>query len=226
MKVMTFAGPPSSGKTSVIIQMIKNIPEWKIGVVKFDCLTSFDKSLYQENGIPVTVGYAGKLCPDHFFVTNIEDAFKWGINSGFDLLVTESAGLCNRCSPYIRTVPAICVIDNLSGLSTPRKLGPMLRFADSVVVTKGDVVSQAEREVFAYNIRQMNTRAKIINVNGITGQGAFMLSKLVKEAPEFSDLTGLQLRFTTPSSVCSYCTGEKNIGLEHQLGMTKKMEFN
>lgn len=226
MKTLTFAGPPSSGKTSAIIQMTRNLLDWKIGVVKFDCLTSFDKSVYEDNGIPVAVGYAGKLCPDHFFVTNIEDAFRWGMNNSFDLLITESAGLCNRCSPYIRTVPAVCVIDNLSGLNTPRKLGPMLRFADAVVVTKGDVVSQAEREVFAFNIRQMNTTAKIINVNGITGQGAFMLSKLAKEAPEFSDLTGLQLRFTTPSSVCSYCTGEKTIGLDHQLGMTKKVEFD
>jgi len=34
---------------------------------------------------------------------------------------------------------AVCVIDNLAGINTPRKLGPMLRLADVVAVTKGDI---------------------------------------------------------------------------------------
>ncbi len=56
-------------------------------------------------------------------------------------------------------------------MNTPRKIGPMLKMADIVAVTKGDIVSQAEREVFSFNIRQVNTSARIIFVNGITGQG-------------------------------------------------------
>lgn len=145
---------------------------------------------------------------------------------GFDLLITESAGLCNRCSPHIQGIPAVCVIDNLSGINTPRKLGPMLKFADIVVVTKGDIVSQAEREVFAYNIRQMNSRAQILSLNGVTGQGAFLLSRQILRAKDVSNLDGLRLRFTTPSSICSYCTGETMIGSAYRLGMQKKMEFD
>lgn len=125
----------------------------RIGVVKFDCLTSFDDLRYREAGIPVQIRFSGKICPDHYFVSNIEDAVRWGIQSGCELLITESAGLCNRCSPYIKGIPSICVIDNLSGINTPRKVGPMLKNADIVVVTKGDIVSQAEREVFAFNIK-------------------------------------------------------------------------
>lgn len=226
MKFITVSGPPASGKTSVILHMIRSVPDYKTAVVKFDCLTSSDEEQYQRAGIKVVVGYAGKLCPDHFFVTNVQDAFDWAKNKGFDLLVTESAGLCNRCSPHIQGVPAVCVIDNLSGINTPRKLGPVLRLADTVVVTKGDVVSQAEREVFAYNIRLVNPRARIMQVNGITGQGAFLLAKSIEKARNIETLSGMQLRFTTPSSVCAYCTGERRIGMEYQLGMNKPMEFN
>ena len=161
MKMLTVSGPPSAGKTSVILRLCEELPNRKIAVVKFDCLTSFDQEQYAAAGIPVVVGYAGKLCPDHFFVTNVQEAFDWARRKGCDLLITESAGLCNRCSPHIRGVPAGCVIDNLAGLNTPRKLGPMLRLADVVAVTKGDIISQAEREVFAYNIRQMNPRATL-----------------------------------------------------------------
>ena len=210
----------------MILQMIKELPRHKIAVVKFDCLTSSDQEQYQNAGVTVVVGYAGKLCPDHFFVTNVQDAFDWAKEKGFDLLITESAGLCNRCSPHIQGVPAVCVIDNLSGINTPRKLGPVLRLADIVVVTKGDVVSQAEREVFAYNIRLVNPRASILQVNGITGQGTFLLAKRLERTRDLDTLSGTQLRFTTPSSVCAYCTGERRIGMEFQMGMNKPMEFD
>ncbi|MFA9463923.1 MAG: GTP-binding protein [Velocimicrobium sp.] len=228
MKLITVAGPPSSGKTSVIIKLIEcmDMPQRSIGVVKFDCLTSFDSENYKEVGVPVRTGFSGKICPDHFFVSNIEDAVQWGIQSSFQVLITESAGLCNRCSPYIKGILSICVIDNLSGINTPRKIGPMLKFADIVVVTKGDIVSQAEREVFAFNIKQVNSAAKIVFINGITGQGTFLLAKYIKKIDEIDSLSNRKLRFTTPSSICSYCTGETKIGEAFQMGMMKKMEFS
>lgn len=227
MKLVTFAGPPSSGKTSVILKLIQcmDMPKGSIGVIKFDCLTSFDSTRYSEAEVPVQTGFSGKVCPDHYFVSNIEDAVQWGLKSGFEYLITESAGLCNRCSPYINGILSVCVIDNLSGINTPRKIGPMMRFADIIIVTKGDIVSQAEREVFAFNIKQMNSTAKIIFINGITGQGTFMLSKLLKNSRDIVTLKDAKLKFTTPAAVCSYCTGERKIGEAYQLGMLKKMEF-
>lgn len=228
MKLITIAGPPSSGKTSVILKLIETLQSQgagSVGVVKFDCLTSFDQIRYHEAGIPVAVGFSGKVCPDHFFISNIEGAVQWGLASGFDMLITESAGLCNRCCPHIREIPAVCVIDSLSGINTPRKVGPMLKFADHVVITKGDIVSQAEREVFKFNVRQVNTRARILFVNGITGQGSFLLARHLRNAAEITTLRDLRLRFTTPASVCSYCTGETRIGEEFQSGMIKKMTF-
>ena len=225
MRLITVSGPPSSGKTSVILKTIQCLSEYKTGVVKFDCLTSFDQKQYEEYQIPTRTGYSGKLCPDHYFITNIQEVFQWGLSEDFDFLITESAGLCNRCSPHIRTVLSICVIDNLSGINTPRKLGPMLKFSDIVVVTKGDIVSQAEREVFAFNIRQINTTAKILFVNGLTGQGAFLLSKHLLHSRDLNSLEGKRLRFTTPTAICSYCTGETMIGTAYQMGITKKINL-
>lgn len=227
MKLITVAGAPSSGKTSVILQLVSCLKQkkTKIGVVKFDCLTSFDQLRYQEAGLLVKVGVSGKVCPDHFFISNIEEAVQWGQKQKLDMLITESAGLCNRCSPHINGVPAVCVIDNLSGVQTPRKIGPMLKLADVIVITKSDIVSQAEREVFKFNVRQANNRASILFVNGITGQGAFMLCKFIDDAADITTLQNRRLRFTTPASVCSYCTGETRIGKKHQMGMMKKIDF-
>jgi ABC-type lipoprotein export system ATPase subunit len=120
---------------------------------------------------------------------------------------------------------AICVIDSLSGVNTPKKIGPMLKFADIVVITKGDIVSQAEREVFALMVREANPKAKILEVNGLTGQGAYELSTYLKNSRSIETLDGEKLRFTMPSALCSYCLGETIIGEDYQTGNTKKINF-
>ncbi|MBP9500472.1 MAG: hypothetical protein KBE59_05900, partial [Acetoanaerobium sp.] len=173
MNLITISGPPSSGKTSIITKTIESLKSRgiNVGVVKFDCLYTDDDKIYEKLGVPVKKGLSGSLCPDHYFVSNIEEVVQWGIKKDLDLLITESAGLCNRCSPYIQNIKAICVIDNLSGINTPKKIGPMLKTADMVVITKGDIVSQAEREVFASKVSSVNPRALVMHINGLTGQG-------------------------------------------------------
>ncbi|HEY0283740.1 MAG TPA: GTP-binding protein [Rhizomicrobium sp.] len=228
MRVITIAGPPSVGKTSVAIKTAKSLAASgrRIGIVKFDALSTTDDELYERAGLPVVVGLSGSVCPDHFFVSNIDDCLGWGRSIGVDILIAESAGLCNRCSPHIRDMLAVCVVDNLSGIHTPRKIGPMLKLADVVVVTKGDIVSQAEREVFAFNVLRANPKATIISFNGITGQGASALARHIAEAPHMDGLEGRRLRFPMPSAVCPYCIGETAIGCDHQRGNVRKMTFD
>lgn len=229
MNLVTISGPPSSGKTSVILKTIDALKRRNVsvGVVKFDCLHTDDDVLYEKAGLPVKKGLSGALCPDHYFVSNIEEVTAWGLELGLDLLVTESAGLCNRCSPYIKDIKAICVIDNLSGINTPKKIGPMLKTADIVIITKGDIVSQAEREVFASKVNTVNPGAVIMHINGLTGQGAFELSTLLyDERQKVDNLKGKKLRFSMPAALCSYCLGETRIGASYQMGNVRKMDMS
>ena len=229
MNLVIFSGPPSSGKTSVILKTIDAFRQryLKVGVVKFDCLYTDDDILYEKAGIPVKKGLSGGLCPDHFFASNIEGVVQWGNKLGLDLLITESAGLCNRCSPYLKNVKGICVIDNLSGINTPKKIGPMLKAADIVVITKGDIVSQAEREVFASRVSIVNPKAMVLNINGLSGQGAYELSTLLyDDNMNIDSVQGMKLRFAMPSAMCSYCLGETRIGADYQLGNTKKIKWD
>lgn len=228
MKMVTVAGAPSCGKTSVILHLAQELKGrgHKPAVVKFDCISSQDEAVYRDVGIEVTTGLAGGLCPDHFFVSNIDASWLWAKETGADILITESAGLCSRCSPHIKGITAVCVIDNLSGVNTPRKIGPMLRTADIVIITKGDIVSQAEREVFAYRVRRVNPLARIFACNGLTGQGAFALYREIERSPEIDGVEGLILRFTMPAALCSYCLGERKVGHDYQIGNTRTMNFN
>ena len=226
MNLTIFSGPPSSGKTAVILKTIAALQNRgiKVGVVKFDCLYTDDDVAYEKAGVPVKKGLSGALCPDHFFASNIEEIVRWGNRIGLDLLISESAGLCNRCSPYLKDIKGICVIDNLSGINTPKKIGPLLKSAD--IVVKGDIVSQAEREVFASRVSSVNPRAVVMHVNGLTGQGAYELGTLVyDESKRVDSVQGVQLRFPMPAALCSYCLGETRIGENYQLGNVKKMDL-
>ena len=228
MNLVVFSGPPSSGKTSVILKTVDALKQQgiSVGVVKFDCLYTDDDILYEKAGIPVKKGLSGALCPDHFFVSNIEEVVQWGRSLGLSMLITESAGRCNRCSPYIKEIKGVCVIDNLSGINTPKKIGPMLKSADIVIITKGDIVSQAEREVFASRVNSVNPTAVTMHVNGLTGQGAYELSTLLYEKEkEIDTVQGKQLRFPMPSALCSYCLGETRIGEKYQMGNVRKMNL-
>jgi len=227
VRLVTLAGPPACGKTSVLLRTCAALAEagTSCAVLKFDCLLTRDADIYAAAGIPATAALAGGLCPDHFFATNLEEAFAWAQGTGAECCVIETAGLCNRCSPHLRGVLALCVVDNLMGIDAPEKIGPMLRLADLVLVTKGDLVSQAEREVYRHRIRQMNQRAVIRHVNGLTGQGCRELAAVLARAPQVESVTDMRLRFAMPAAVCSYCLSETRIGSRYQKGNVKKASF-
>ena len=227
LKLVTIAGPPSSGKTSVIIKTIECFDEYTkhCGVIKFDCISSLDEERYARHGITANTGIAGNLCPDHFFVSNIEECIDWAKRNELSTLIVESAGLCNRCAPHLKNHLAVCVLDNLSGIDTPQKTGPMLKLADIVVVTKSDLVSQAEREVFRFKIQQVNPRTKVLFVNGISGQGADKLAQHIEQSLPLENDDTLKLRFSMPSALCSYCLGETRIGSDYQIGLNRKIKL-
>ena len=54
MNLVVFSGPPSSGKTSIVLKAIDALKQRdiKVGVVKFDCLYTDDDVLYEKAGVP------------------------------------------------------------------------------------------------------------------------------------------------------------------------------
>ncbi len=214
MKLITFAGSHASGKTSVILKTCEHLfaANLSVGVMKLDSISTDDDKIYMANNIKILKYISGNVCPDHYFASHITETFNWGLSQKLDVLITESAGLCGRCAPHIRNVPAVCVIDCLAGISAPYKTGPMLFFADYIVVTKGDLVSPAEREVFLRNIHYANSRAKVSFINGLSGQGSSRLSSFIKSSVEIESIKDKFLRFTMPSASCNFCSGQTWVG--------------
>lgn len=228
MKLIVVGGPPAVGKTQVLAHALGHLQSkgHAVRVVKLDCLVADDPEQYAKRGIEAKAGLSTYVCPDHYLATNIGRIVAWGRERSTDILAIESAGLCNRCSPYLSNVMAVGVMDTLSGTNTPRKVGPLLRSADVVVLTRGDLVSQAEREVFRYRVAAVNRNARILEVNGLTGQGSRALAGLMAQAPQLPSGAPMSLRYPMPAAVCSFCLGEKRIGMEALQGNVRLLDLS
>jgi len=228
IKIITIAGTPSSGKTAVISHLARlwEAAGLRVAAAKFDALSTGDDVWFRERvGIPAVKGLGKYICPDHFYISNLEEVVAWGREQSARILFIETAGLCLRCAPHIENIPAVTVMDVLAGMDAPEKMGPLLSLADVVVVTKGDMVSQAEKEVFIHRIRQANPGAQVFQINGLTGSGAIPLRRLMDTWPGREGVSGLSLRYSMPASVCSYCTGETRIGESFQSGNVTKIQI-
>jgi len=209
MKFIIFAGTPGSGKTSIIKYIIQELrSNFKLFFAKFDCLQTLDdERIAREYKIPAVKKLAGELCPDHYTALEIPKIIKE--NKDKDVIILETAGLCLRCSPYIKEGLGINVLDIISG--DPSRYGPILTEADVVAISKGDLISQAEREIFRAKVLKVNPKAKITEINGLTGEGAIDIAEFIKESSDTKN-EKLTLKHSMPSAVCGYCYGNKIIG--------------
>lgn len=226
-KIILLSGSSAVGKTAVLRAMIPDLKEKGINpcVCKIDCLQTRDEESYRKLGVRCVVGLSGDICPDHFLVSNLPELWNWADREGCDTLFIETAGLCHRCSPATERMVAGCVLDCTSSSLAPASLGPMLTQADFIVMTKIDMVSQAEREIITWRLRQLNPNARIFPMDGLAGYGSEPLADWLTRKPETEGFLEDSLRHTMPSGVCSYCVGEIRVGSAYQQGVVGKIRF-
>lgn len=225
MKLIIFAGPPTCGKTTVIKQVIRRIlkKNLKPAYLKIDVLyADEDIQLRNEFNIPTKKIYSGELCPDHCNVVVLDEVVEWAEQQGAEFLFVETAGLCLRCSPYVENSLGIVVLEATSGMNLPRKIGPMLTLADISVITKIDLISQAEREVFRYRILEAAKDIKVVESNALYGIG---IDPIVRDILKSEDIEHpMFLKGNPPVGTCTICVGKKEIGAKNHFGVLRTME--
>ncbi len=225
MKLIIFAGPPTCGKTTVIRQVIRRVQKkgLKPAYLKIDVLyADEDEVLRNEFNIPTKKIYSGELCPDHCNVVVLDEVVEWAEQQGAEYLFVETAGLCLRCSPYIENSLGIVVLEATSGMNLPRKIGPMLTLADISVITKIDLVSQAEREVFRYRILEAAKGITVVESNALYGIG---IDPIVRDILKSKDIEHpMFLKGNPPVGTCTICVGKKEIGAKNHFGVLRTME--
>lgn len=225
MKVVISAGPPSSGKTTALKQLARRLLKngLKLAYLKEDVqFADEDRIFSEELGIPSRKVFTGELCPDHCHVMVMGGAVEWAKETGADILIVETAGLCLRCAPYIEGAFGMAVLEATGGMNVPRKLGPILSLADVALVTKIDLVSQAEREVFRANIASA-AKIPVIETDALHGINIDHIVRRIEKHPHIGD-GPLVLRGNPPLAVCTICAGKKEIGWEKHFGIVRALD--
>lgn len=225
MKLLIIAGPPSSGKTSLVKQIVKKMRgEMKIAFFKIDVVKAFeDIELNKEFGILTRKFCSGDLCPDHAGVMILGDAVEWAESNETELFIVESAGLCLRCSPYLNQGLGIIVLSSIAGIHAPEKMGSMVALADIAIVTKIDLVSQAEREVLVQKIKETHSNVVLMETNALQGTSLHRLYDLIRNSEDI-DAETLMLKGNPPLGTCTICVGKKEIGWKHHFGVIQKLD--
>lgn len=227
-KIILLSGSSAVGKTALLKRMLPALAALDQApcACKIDCIQTTDHLAIQALGFPCVVGIGGDICPDHFLVSNLPELFVWAKTQRCHTLVIETAGLCHRCSPATHQMIAGCVVDSTASSKSPATLGPMLSNADFVVLTKTDLISQAEREIFVWHIQTLNPKAAIFPVDTVAGYGLEPLITYLAQQKTIESYQGDTLRYTMPSGVCSYCVGETRVGSCYQQGVVGKIQFD
>ncbi|MEG3071724.1 MAG: GTP-binding protein [Candidatus Syntrophopropionicum ammoniitolerans] len=209
----------------MVKQIVKKMKhDMKIAFFKIDVVKAFeDVELNKEFGILARKFISGDLCPDHASVMVLGDAVEWAETNRAELFIVESAGLCLRCSPYLNQGLGIIVLSSIAGIHAPEKMGCMVTLADIAVVTKIDLVSQAEREVLVQKIKETHPDLILMETNALQGTSLHRLYEIIRKSSDI-DAETLVLKGNPPLDICTICVGKKEIGWKHHFGVIQKLD--
>jgi Ni2+-binding GTPase involved in maturation of urease and hydrogenase len=212
--LIVVAGPPSAGKTAVVRAVVPVLaPPEAVGYLKVDVVSTREVDALARLGWTCRALVDEAACPDQLLFDRLPRELE--ALADRSLVVVETAGLCARCAPYLRESLAVAVLEALAGVESALKQGPLLTEADLCVVTHGDRLAPAEREVFASRLAEHFPR-EIVWFDGLTRLGLPRLLRLVHAAlASVPPTTGgpLTPRSAPPRLYCSLCLGRRELPL-------------
>jgi hydrogenase nickel incorporation protein HypB len=164
---------PGSGKTSVILQIIKSLGAEKgIGVIEGDIASSIDADTINRHGIPVCQINTGGGC--HLDANMIRAAVKDLALKKGSLLFIENVGNLVCPSTFDLGEAVKLVIASVpEGHDKPYKYTSMFMTADVIVLNKKDLMPYIDfdRDSFYKGVRAVNQKAPVFEISCRTGEG-------------------------------------------------------
>jgi hydrogenase nickel incorporation protein HypB len=164
---------PGAGKTSLILQTIKNLKEKiKIGVIEGDVSSSLDAEAIGREGVPaVQINTAGGCHLDANMLSTALDSVPLGdikllfIENVGNLICPAEFSLGEHKRVLIASVP--------EGDDKPFKYPLMFHTVDAVLINKIDLLPHVkfDLDAFSRTVKGMNQKVEIFPISCTTGQG-------------------------------------------------------
>ncbi len=170
--VVNIMGSPGAGKTSSIINMIKNLPDEKIYVIEGDIESDIDTVKLKELGIETIQINTNGAC--HLDAMTIEKSLQELTVDQPGLLFIENIGnlVCPaefQIGEHIKML--ICSV--AEGSDKPYKYPLAFQNADIILLTKCDLKTfvDFDDEFFNRGVKALNKKAPVFEVNAKAGLG-------------------------------------------------------
>ena len=184
---------PGAGKTTLIMQTIKNFKDnIRIAVIEGDIASTIDADRISQQDIPVIQINTAGAC--HLDANMIENAIDKLVLEQTDLVIIENVG--NLVCPAEFAVGAhknVMLLSVPEGDDKPHKYPLMFTEADVVLVNKIDVLPYFDFNLNAFSdaVSGLNPSAGIFPVSAKTGEGLELWFSWLKDAlPEKNDNDG------------------------------------
>ncbi len=168
---------PGSGKTQLLEKTLRSLQsELRIAVIEGDMTTQLDADRLRECGVPVIAINTGRSChlDSKMVAGGLHQLEHETQPDDFDVIFVENVG--NLVCPAEFEVgehAKVALLSLTEGEDKPLKYPIMFREADCLLITKMDLAPHLEVsvETIIANVRQLNSKARIIPVSAKTGEG-------------------------------------------------------
>lgn len=176
---------PGAGKTSLILQTIKDLKgKARVGVIEGDVSSSVDAETVAKQGVPVIQINTDGGC--HLDANMIADAMNKLPLKDIDLLFIENVGNLICPAEFLLGAHVKVVISSISeGHDKPVKYPLMFHIADAVLVNKVDLAPYLnfDNDAFTGTVKAYNEGVQIFPISCTTGQGieqwtAWLMSRM------------------------------------------------
>lgn len=178
-------GSPGTGKTSSIIQIIKNLPGEKCYVLEGDIESDLDTQTLKKLGVDAFQINTKGAC--HLDALSVSSALTHMVLPGKGMLFIENIG--NMVCPaefQIGEDKKLLICSVTEGSDKPYKYPLIFEKADGVILNKVDLKPYLDFDeaFFTQGVRALNKKAPIFEVSGKTGQGFQEVAKWLQQMRE------------------------------------------
>ncbi|MGI6684072.1 MAG: hydrogenase nickel incorporation protein HypB [Bacillota bacterium] len=175
-------GSPGTGKTSSIIQIIKNLPEERFYVLEGDIESDLDTQTLKKIGVDAFQINTNGAC--HLDAVAVSSALmKMELKVGGILFIENIGNMVCPAEFQIGEHIKLLICSVTEGSDKPYKYPLIFEKADGVILNKVDLKPYLDfdEEFFTQGLRALNKKAPIFPVSGKTGEGFREVTQWLKE---------------------------------------------
>lgn len=163
---------PGAGKTALIVETIRRLPNVRIAVVEGDITSQIDAERIAAQGVPAVQVNTGGLC--HLDATMVRAALQKLDLAALDLVVVENIGNLVCTADFdIGAHTGVVLLSVPEGDDKPAKYPLIFETSDACIVTKADYLAAGRFDVarVTRDVLALNPASAIIAVSSETGEG-------------------------------------------------------